>query len=39
MPMIKLRHYDRSQPKLAVAMIQHNLQQVGIYPEYEKVLS
>jgi hypothetical protein len=29
----------RSQPTLAVAIIHHNLQQVGIKPEYEKVLS
>jgi hypothetical protein len=39
MPMITLCHYSRSQPILAVAMIHHNLQQVGINPEYEKVLS
>jgi hypothetical protein len=39
MLMITLRHYGRSQPILAVAMILHNLQQVGINPEYEKVLS
>jgi hypothetical protein len=38
--MITLRHYGRSHPILAVAMIHHNLQQVGkINPEYEKVLS
>jgi hypothetical protein len=39
MPTITLRHYSRSPPILAVAMIHHNLQQVGINPEYEKVLS
>jgi hypothetical protein len=39
MPMITLSHYDRSHPILAVSMIHHNLQQVGINPEYEKVLS
>jgi hypothetical protein len=39
MPMITLRYYGRSQPKLAVAKIYHNLQQVGINPEYENVLS
>jgi hypothetical protein len=39
MPMITLRHYGRSHPILAVAMIYHNLQQVGINPEYENVLS
>jgi hypothetical protein len=39
MPMITLHHYNRSQSILAVAMIHHNLQQVGINPEYEKVLS
>jgi hypothetical protein len=33
--MITLRHYGRSHPILAVAMIHHNLQQVGINPEYE----
>jgi hypothetical protein len=32
MPMITLRHYGRSQPTLAVAMIHHDLQQVGIKP-------
>jgi hypothetical protein len=37
MPMITLRHYNRSLPILVVAMIHHNLQQVGINPEYEKV--
>jgi hypothetical protein len=37
--MIILRHYGRSHPILAVSMIYHNLQQVGINPEYEKVLS
>jgi hypothetical protein len=37
--MITLHHYGRSQPILAVAMIHHNLQQVGIIPEYEKELS
>jgi hypothetical protein len=39
MPMITLCHYGRSHPNLAVAMIRHNLQQVEINPEYEKVLS
>jgi hypothetical protein len=39
MPMITLRHYGRSHPILAVAMKHHNLQQVGINPEYKKVLS
>jgi hypothetical protein len=39
MPLITLYHYGRSQPILAVSMIHHNLQQVGINPEYEKVLS
>jgi hypothetical protein len=39
MLMITLCHYRRSQPNLAVAMIHHNLQQVRINPEYEKVLS
>jgi hypothetical protein len=39
MPMITLHHYGRSHPILAVAMIHHNLQQVGINPEYENVLS
>jgi hypothetical protein len=39
MPVIKLRHYGRSQPTLVVAKIHHNLQQVGINPEYDKVLS
>jgi hypothetical protein len=37
--MITLRHYSRGHPILAVAKIPHNLQQVGINPEYEKVLS
>jgi hypothetical protein len=37
--MILLLHYGRSHPILAVAMIPHNLQQVGINPEYENVLS
>jgi hypothetical protein len=37
MPMITLRIYIRSHPILAVFMIHHNLQQVGINPEYEKV--
>jgi hypothetical protein len=37
--MITLRHYSRIHPILAVAMIHHNLQQVGINPESEKVLS
>jgi hypothetical protein len=35
MPMILLHHYGMSYPILAVAMIHHNLQQVGINPEYE----
>jgi hypothetical protein len=39
MPMISLYHYSRSPSILAVAMIHHNLQQVGINPEYENVLS
>jgi hypothetical protein len=39
MPTITLRHYDRSHPILAGAMKHHNLQQVGINPEYEKILS
>jgi hypothetical protein len=39
MSMITLLHYGRSHPILAVAMIHYNLQQVGINPEYEKVLS
>jgi hypothetical protein len=39
MPVITLHHYGMSHPNLAVAMIHHNLQQVGINPEYEKVLS
>jgi hypothetical protein len=38
MPVITLRHYGRSHPILAVSMIHHILQQVGINPEYEKVL-
>jgi hypothetical protein len=33
--MITLRHYGRSYLILALAMIHHNLQQVGINPEYE----
>jgi hypothetical protein len=37
--MITLHRYGRSHPILAVAMIHHNLQQVGINLEYEKVLS
>jgi hypothetical protein len=37
--MITIRHYSRSQPNLAVAKIQHNLQQVGINPEYEEIFS
>jgi hypothetical protein len=37
--MITLCHYSRSHPILAVVMIYDNLQQVGINPEYEKVLS
>jgi hypothetical protein len=32
MPVITLRLYGRSQSTLAVAMIHHNLQQVGIKP-------
>jgi hypothetical protein len=39
MPMITLRLYGRSHPTLAVAMIHHNLQQVGINLEYENELS
>jgi hypothetical protein len=39
MPTITLRHFGRSHPILAGVMINHNLQQVGINPEYEKVLS
>jgi hypothetical protein len=39
MPMILLLHYGRSHPNLAVAMILHNLQQVGIKPDYENVLT
>jgi hypothetical protein len=39
MPIITLRPYGRSHPNLVVAMIHHNLQQVGINPEYKKVLS
>jgi hypothetical protein len=39
MPMITLRHYSRSHPILAVSMIHHNLQQVGINLEDEKVLN
>jgi hypothetical protein len=39
MPMITLHHYGRSHPILVVFMIHHNQQQVGINPEYEKVLS
>jgi hypothetical protein len=35
MPMITLRHHSWSHPILAVAMIHHNLQQVGINLEYE----
>jgi hypothetical protein len=37
--MITLHHYGRSHPILALSMIHHNLQQVGIDLEYEKVLS
>jgi hypothetical protein len=37
MPMITLRHYGRSHPIVAVFMIHHNMQQVGINPEYENV--
>jgi hypothetical protein len=37
--MITLNHYGRSHLVLALAMIHHNLQQVGINSEYEKVLS
>jgi hypothetical protein len=33
--MLTLRHYSRSHPILAVAMIHHNLQQVRINLEYE----
>jgi hypothetical protein len=36
MLMITLRHYGRSHPILAIAMIYHNLQQVGINPKYKK---
>jgi hypothetical protein len=39
MLVITLHHYGRSHLILAVAMIHHNLQQVGINPEYENVLS
>jgi hypothetical protein len=39
MPTITLRHYGRSHPILVGTIIHHNLQQVGIKPEYEKVLS
>jgi hypothetical protein len=39
MPLITLRHYGRNRPILAVAMIPHDLQQVGINPEYENVLN
>jgi hypothetical protein len=39
MPMITLYLYGRSHPILAVSMIHHNLQQVGINTEYEKVVS
>jgi hypothetical protein len=39
MLMITLCHYGRSHPILVVSMIHHNLQQVRINPEYEKVLS
>jgi hypothetical protein len=39
MPMITLRLYGRSHSILAVSMIHHNLQQLRINPEYEKVLS
>jgi hypothetical protein len=39
MSMTTLCHYSKSHPILAVAMIHHNLQQVGINPEYEKILS
>jgi hypothetical protein len=37
--MLTLRHYDMSHPILVVAMIHHNLQQVGINPEYEGYLA
>jgi hypothetical protein len=37
--MITLRHYNRSHPIIAVAMIHHKLQQVEINLEYEKVLN
>jgi hypothetical protein len=36
MSMITLRHNGRSHPILAVAMTHHNLQQVGINPEYKR---
>jgi hypothetical protein len=39
MPKIMLCHYGRSHPILAISMIHHNLQQVGINLEYENVLS
>jgi hypothetical protein len=39
MPMITLHLYGKSHSILAVDMIHHNLQQVGINTEYEKVLS
>jgi hypothetical protein len=39
MPMIILCHYSRSHPILVVSMIHHNLQQVGINLEDEKVLN
>jgi len=39
MPMISLLHYSRSHQTLIVAMIHHNLQQVGINPEYNNVLN
>jgi hypothetical protein len=39
MPMITLHHYDKSHPILTVAMIYHNMQQVGINPEYEGYLA
>jgi hypothetical protein len=39
MPMIVLHHYGKSHPIVAVSMIHHNPQQVGINPEYENVLS
>jgi hypothetical protein len=37
--MITLRHHGRRHPLLAVSMIPHDMQQVGINPEYENILS